>query len=329
MAFSRNPLDHMFGLFGQDKTMRFTAIDVETANGDRASVCAVGLAVVENGQVVRRVRQVIRPQPLVFDPFNISIHGITERDVADAPTFAEYWPTLWSNVQGPLAAHNASFDTSCLRRALDQSGTPYPETDYYCTRVVSRLAWPQHPTYALDYIAQSLGIVFQHHDAGEDAAACALILLATCRQVNASTLADLQDALGVRVGKLFMGGYWPCGGPSVPRVHENRKLRWRASDIHPSREPQDDSHPFCGKVFVFTGALSSMERRQAMQAVVDCGGICRDAVNAETEYLVLGQEGFRGYQAGHKSAKMRKVEEMRGKGAPIEIMSESDFLSLL
>jgi DNA polymerase-3 subunit epsilon len=72
-----------------------------------------------------------------------------------------------------------------------------------------------------------------------------------------------------------------------------------------------------------------MERRQAMQAAVDCGGICRDAVNTETDYLVLGQEGFRGYQAGHKSTKMRKAEEMHDKGAPIEIMSESDFLSLL
>jgi DNA polymerase-3 subunit epsilon len=203
--------------------MRFTAIDFETANGKRASVCAVGLAVVEDGQVARRVRQLIRPQPLVFDPFNISIHGITEKDVADAPTFAEYWPSLWSNVQGPLAAHNASFDMSCLRHALDQSGTPYPETDYYCTRVLSRLAWPQHPTYALDHIAQSLGILFQHHDAEEDAVACALILLAACRQVNASTLADLQDTLGVRVGRMFKGGYWSCGGAYAPRTHGNRK----------------------------------------------------------------------------------------------------------
>jgi DNA polymerase-3 subunit epsilon len=309
--------------------MRFTAVDFETANSDRASVCAVGLAVVENGQVVRRVRQLIRPQSVVFDPFNISIHGITEKDVADAPTFAEYWPFLWSNVQGPLAAHNASFDMSCLRHALDQSGTPYPETDYYCTRVLSRLAWSQHPTYALDYIAQSLGILFQHHDAEEDAVACALILLAACQQVNAPTLADLQDTLGLRVGRMFNGGYWPCGSPYAPRTHENRKPELRASDILPSGEPQDERHPFYGKVFVFTGTLLSMERRQAMQAVVDCGGICRDTVNTETDYLILGQEGFRGYQAGHKSAKMRKAEQMRGKGVPIEIMSESDFISLL
>jgi len=202
--------------------MRFTALDFETATGDRASVCAVGLAVVEDGHVVRRVRQLIRPQPLVFDPFNIAIHGITARDVADAPTFAEYWPSLWSNVRGPLAAHNASFDVSCLRRALDQAGTPHPETDYYCTRVLSKLAWPQHPTYALDHIARSLGIRFRHHDAEEDAVACALVLLAVCRQVNAPTLAALQGMLGLRVGRVFEGGYRPCGGPRARRAREKR-----------------------------------------------------------------------------------------------------------
>lgn len=192
--------------------MRFTAIDFETANGNRASICAVGLAVVENGHVVDRISQLIRPQPLRFDPFNVSIHGITESDVAAAPTFAQYWPSLWLNVRGPLAAHNAAFDISCLRHALDQSRAPYPETDYYCTRVLSRLVWPLHPTYALDHVARSLGIAFQHHNAEEDAVACASILIAACRQVNAPTLADLKNTVGLRVGRVFRGGYSPCGG---------------------------------------------------------------------------------------------------------------------
>ena len=309
--------------------MNFTAIDFETANGDRASVCAVGLAVVEGGQVVRRIRQFIRPLPAVFHPFNVSIHGITEDDVVDAPTFSEYWPTLWSTVQGPLVAHNAAFDMSCLRRALDQCEATYPETDYYCTRVLASLVWPQHPTYALDHIADSLGIPLRHHDAEEDAAACAAILLAACRHVAARSLADLESALGVRVGRLFAGGYAPCGGPSASRSQQEGSVKLRAADILASRPVDDDTHPFFGKVFVFTGSLTSMDRRQAMQAVVDCGGICRDTVNAETNFLVLGQEGFQGYQAGHRSGKMQRVEQLRPKGSPIEIMSEADFIALI
>lgn len=311
------------------KTMRFTAIDFETANSDRASICAVGLAVVDNGEVVKRVRQLIRPDPLVFDDFNTSIHGITKQHVVHAPTFGEYWPALWSSVQGPLVAHNASFDISCLRHALDQLSLPYPEADYYCTRVLSRLAWPHLPTYALGHIASSLGIVFQHHDAEEDAFACALVLLATCRQANACTLADLEEALGVRAGRIFNGGHQPCAGLYAASVRHHTSSQVRAKDIVPRGESQHEGHPFCGKVFVFTATLSSMDRRQAMQAVVDRGGHCRDVVNAEADYLVVGQKGFIGYRSGHKSTKMRKAEEMRSRGSPIEIMSESDFLSLL
>lgn len=57
---------------------------------------------------------------------------------------------------------------SVLRRSLDQSGTVYPETDYFCTRVMSRLAWPGQSTYALGHHVHALGTSFAHHDAEED-----------------------------------------------------------------------------------------------------------------------------------------------------------------
>ena len=66
-----------------------------------------------------------------------------------------------------------------------------------------------------------------------------------------------------------------------------------------------------------------------MRAVVDCGGICHDMVRSDTDYLVVGQEGFIGYQDGHKSSKMKKAEAMRSKGLPIEILSEADFINML
>jgi DNA polymerase-3 subunit epsilon len=203
--------------------MRFTAIDFETANADRGSVCAVGLIRVDNGDVVGRVSQLIRPEPLFFDPFNVAIHGISPADVADAPTFAEFWPSLWAGVEGPLVAHNAAFDMSVLRRSLDRAGTPYPETDYFCTRVISKLVWPQHPTHALDYVARTMGIRFRHHDALEDARACALIAVAACRQVNVVSLHDLKDTFGLRVGRLSGSGHSPCGAGRARRAASIRR----------------------------------------------------------------------------------------------------------
>lgn len=309
--------------------MNFTAIDFETANAERGSVCAVGLAMVEDGQVVRRLRQLIRPVPLRFDPFNVSIHGIREEHVTSAPTFSDFWPSLWSAVAGPLVAHNAAFDMSVLRCALDHSGTRYPDTDYFCTRVIAKLAWPEHPTYALDHIARAIGISFAHHDAEEDARACALIAVTACKQLNASSLYTLREGCGLRIGRLFPGGYCPCGGPHSEHAAANRREKLYAADITPSAVPHDEQHPCYGMAFVFTGTLSSMPRKLAMQTVVDHGGICHDTVKNDTDYLVLGREGFIGYQAGHKSGKMQKAEEMRHRGLPTEILSEDDFLSLL
>ena len=315
--------------FRAKKKMKFTAIDFETANSDRGSVCAVGLVMVDNGEVVGRLRQLIRPDPLRFDPFNVSIHGISAADVADAPTFAEFWPKLWSVVSGPLVAHNAAFDMSVLRRSLDQSGLPYPETEYFCTRVIAKLVWPEHPTFALHHIAHVLGISFAHHDAEEDAHACALIAVTACRQLSVASLYDLQGGCGLRVGRLFAGGYCPCGGPYSARAATQRRDKLRAASITPSALPHDEQHPCYGMAFVFTGTLLSMPRKDAMQAVVDRGGICHDTVKSDSDYLVLGQEGFNGYQAGHRSSKMKKAEDMRCKGLPIEILSESDFIGML
>ena len=276
-----------------------------------------------------RVSQLIRPDPLVFDSFNTSIHGISATDVVGAPSFAEFWPNLHAHLSGPLVAHNAAFDMSALRYALDYAGTPYPEVDYFCTRIIAKRIWPQHSTYALNHIAQTVGITFQHHDAAEDAKACALVALAACKQVNVNSLYDLQDRCGIRVGRIFNSGYSPCGYANTAAQVTQHGNKLRAVEIVSASNVEKINSPCCGMSFVFTETLSSMPRRCAMQSVVDRGGFCHDTVKNETDYLVLGQEGFNGYQSGHKSSKMRKAEEMRSNGSPIEIISEADFLGML
>lgn len=193
--------------------MNFTAIDFETANSRRASICSVGVVVVRDGRMVDSFEQLIRPEPLWFDPFNVSIHGIREADVRRAPRFGDFWPELRRRLTGPIVAHNAAFDVSVLRHTLDEIGVPYPKTDYFCTRVISRLVWPGRPTYALNHVADMLGVAFRHHNAEEDARACARVALEACRCVDAASLYDLERLFGLRVGALFERGYRPCGGP--------------------------------------------------------------------------------------------------------------------
>lgn len=191
----------------------FTAIDFETANSSRSSACSIGLAVVRAGEVIDVSHHLLKPEPAFFDPFNIAIHGITDQDVQDAPTLRDLWPELEKSIRGPLLAHNASFDMSVLRHALDLGRKPYPDTDYFCSCVISRYAWPEHRSYSLDHLADFLEVDFEHHNAAEDARAAAIIALKACESLRSPSLYDLPNCCPLRIGHLYPTTYTPCGGP--------------------------------------------------------------------------------------------------------------------
>ena len=67
----------------------FAAIDFETANAHRASVCSVGVVVVRDGEIVDSLYRLIRPRPNFYSRFTTAIHGLTYADTADAPDFEE------------------------------------------------------------------------------------------------------------------------------------------------------------------------------------------------------------------------------------------------
>ena len=62
--------------------MNYTVFDVETANSQRDSICAIGIIRYENGNVVYEKEILINPE-VEFNYFNTRIHGITERDVIE------------------------------------------------------------------------------------------------------------------------------------------------------------------------------------------------------------------------------------------------------
>ncbi len=193
-------------------TIDFTALDFETANEGRDSACAIGLVVVENGSIVERKEMLIRPPSSYFHPLNVSIHGIRWREVRDQPTFEERWSAIAAYVGGrTVVSHNAAFDMSVLRSALDRYGISYPHLGYGCTLVMARRLWPRLESHRLDAVARRLGIEFKHHDALEDARACALIALRAFDETGAENFDELAGKLNMLNGRLFPGGYEPAG----------------------------------------------------------------------------------------------------------------------
>ena len=82
--------------------MEFVAIDVETANTSRSSICAFGVVEVVNGEVVNSHRWLSKPprEDTYFDPFITLIHGIRAEDVEDAPSFTASLDRLTAIVGG-------------------------------------------------------------------------------------------------------------------------------------------------------------------------------------------------------------------------------------
>lgn len=192
--------------------MNFVAIDFETANRRRNSACAIGVVVVENGQIVEAFADLIKPHDMVFERMNIAIHGIRPEDVVDAPYFNElYESKLKAYLSGKLVvAHNASFDMSVLRGCLDLYDIVYPDFDYLCTVKISQRQWPDLPRHSLDQVSEYLGFDFRHHDAYDDAKACANVLMSACHESKIRSPYDLADSLSIKVGKVYTGGYKPC-----------------------------------------------------------------------------------------------------------------------
>ena len=56
----------------------FAAIDFETANGKRTSVCSVGVVIVRNGKIVKKIYRLIRPCPNYYTHWTTAVHELYE-----------------------------------------------------------------------------------------------------------------------------------------------------------------------------------------------------------------------------------------------------------
>ena len=137
----------------------FAAIDFETANGRRTSVCSVGVVVVRGGEVVDTLYSLIRPRPNFYSRFTTAIHGLSYEDTAQAPDFADVWKQIAPRIEGlPLVAHNSPFDEGCLRAVFELYGMPYPGYRFYCTCRASRRTFGSSlPNHQLHTVSAACG----------------------------------------------------------------------------------------------------------------------------------------------------------------------------
>ena len=141
----------------------FAAIDFETANNIRSSVCSVGVVIVRDGEVVNKFYSLIKPEPEYYNYWCSQVHGLSAEDTENAPVFPEVWKQIEPLIEGlPLVAHNKAFDESCLKAVFRVYQMDYPDYEFYCTCVASRKRWPGG-RHNLDIIAARCGYVLKNH----------------------------------------------------------------------------------------------------------------------------------------------------------------------
>ena len=156
----------------------FAAIDFETANGERSSVCAVGIVVVRDGLFADRFYSLIQPEPNYYSWFCQQVHGLGHADTDEAPVFPFVWRQVEPLIEGlPLVAHNSPFDEGCLKAVFKVYQMDYPDYRFFCTcKAARRYFGKQLPNHQLHTVAAACGFdLLNHHHALADAEACAWI----------------------------------------------------------------------------------------------------------------------------------------------------------
>lgn len=156
----------------------FAAIDFETANFERTSVCSVGVIIVRDGNIVDSFYSLIHPEPNYYCQRCMDVHGLCKDDTQNAPIFPTVWKQIEPKIVGlPLVAHNKSFDENCLKAVFRCYNMDYPDYEFHCTLIQSRKVWPEGH-HNLDIIAARCGYdLTNHHHALADAEACAHIAM--------------------------------------------------------------------------------------------------------------------------------------------------------
>ncbi|MGO1989959.1 exonuclease domain-containing protein [Mammaliicoccus vitulinus] len=296
--------------------MNFVALDLETANTNRSSICAVGMVKIEDNKIVDTYYTLVNPETY-FDGFNVMIHGIDEDDVVDSPTFKDIYQDLTAFVEDyNIVAHSTRFDMYAIADCMIDNDLPIWPNDYFCSLRISQALRKGLAIYRLnDLVAEFELDSFDHHNALDDAKASANIITYFSKNNELESIQKFCDTYQFKIGKLNQNGFI--------KIHDSKSTK--ISLDYSNVNPKEDS-TFFEKTICFTGELKKYTRQEVAQVVTNIGAIWSANVTAKVDYLVIGNlenlEKIWGYA---ESSKIKKARVNAAKGQPIQIISELEF----
>lgn len=288
---------------GYPKIKDFVAIDFETAKGKNP--CQIGMAIVREGQIVKTINHLIRPEGNDYSQYNIAVHHITPNMTEDAPDFRRVWSEISSYFEDSyIVAHNARFDIGVLEFTLRTLGISFPRiSGYICTCDLNNRE-------GLELACARYGITLSnHHDGEDDAINCAKLYLAYVNNLNPLPDSELPEHLKKTDEHK---DYWATifGG------HDDLRGDILKMDL----DGADPTNPFYARKVVITGVFT-IDRCELAQKLKSMGADIDKGVGSKLNYLLIGE-----YPG---PSKLRKVDEMIANGKDVRKIFQKDLDAIL
>lgn len=235
----------------------------------------------------------------IEDPYITKLTGITNNMLMDAPTADQIAPAFFDFIGNlPVVGHNfLKFDLEFLREFAAETKTRTSiGHDIIDTFELAERFLPHAGSRSLNSVAQFFGAEGESsHRALDDALQTAFVYHEVKKIVTDKKLEPF-------------------------RHFDNGHLSHLTIISDPASENDDK---FAGKTFVFTGNMK-MYRGQAMQHVVNRGGILSQALNKKTNYLVVSDN-----DDTNGSSKLQRLFQYKQSGQDLSIIKESAFYELI
>lgn len=284
----------------------YCVLDTETTglSAYYDEIIEIGILRVRNNEIVDRYDQLIEPN-FDIDDFITVLTGITNEMLEGMPSISSVKNDVLSFIsEDIILGHNTSFDMRFLNEGFKEQLT----NRYMDTMQFARKLYPELQHHRLSDLTDYLGLHNNEHRA-----------LSDCTSTK-----ELYDAVKASMAEknLAIEDLWITSGS-----HGGKGVDIKA--IKPTEVVIDEDGFFYNRHVVFTGKLEKMLRKDAMQLVVNLGGILDNSVNKQTNYLILGDNDYNAILKGEKSSKHKKAEKLKLEGQDIEIIDERTFYDLL
>ena len=285
----------------------FVAINFQTVNENRNSICEIGITEVINGEIQKPISWEIQPE-----------YGFCPEEYDKFPTFPEVWKEILPLIENKIVVtHRASFHMYALYETLNMYNIKYPNFIFFCTEQISRDIIKDSKNYSLVTLLDKLNIKVCDYDyiSSINSYGCAMLML-ECIKLASIDINDMEKVFNFNAGKF--------SSPNIfsSHTHIHTHINYKECAKRAINEAKNNIHSsvvpfFNGKNISFTGTFISGSKNEMFTKVANAGGFPCEKTTKKVNLLIVGGK------VEKETDQMKKARKFN-----IPILYENEFLKM-